>query len=108
MDNIIIDNILPEVTAHCFTQQALTALTDNGDTTYVPDYSEVPCTSNNHTNTNSSKEMYCVCNGPDNGRIMILCENEHCSSGTWFHFECLNIIRKPRGKWFCPNCKIKK
>ena len=108
VDNFIINGILPEVTAHWFTQQALTALTDNGDTTDVPDSSEVPCTSNSHTNTYDSKEVYCVCNGPDDGRRMVLCENEHCSSGTWFHFECLNIIRKPQGKWFCPDCKIKK
>ena len=33
--------ILPEVTAHWFTQQTLTALTNNGDATD----SEVPCTS---------------------------------------------------------------
>ena len=31
------NSILAEVTAHWFTQQALTALTDNGDTTDVPD-----------------------------------------------------------------------
>lgn len=37
-----------------------------------------------------------------------LCESEHCNSGTWFHFEYFNIIRRPRGKWFCPDCKIKK
>ena len=108
VDNFIINGILPEVTAHWFTQQALTALTDNGDTTDVPDSSEVPCTSNSHTNTNDSKEVYCVYNGQYDGRRMVLCENEHCSSGTWFHFECLNIIRKPQGKWFCPDCKIKK
>ena len=34
------------------------------------------------TNNTVSKEMYRICNGPDDGRRMILCENEHCSSGT--------------------------
>ena len=42
MDNFIINSILSEVTAHWFTQQALTALTDNGDVTDAPDSSEVP------------------------------------------------------------------
>ena len=56
------------------------------------------------------KKCIVYVNGPaaDDRRRMILCENEHCSSVTRFHFECLNIIRKPRSKWFCPNCKIKK
>ena len=26
------------------------------------------------------------------------CEKE------WFHFECVGIIVKPKGKWFCKEC----
>ena len=62
---------IPEVTAHWFTQIAVTALTDNSDTTDVPDFSEVPCSNNSRTNNILSKEMFCVCNGPGDGRRMI-------------------------------------
>ena len=108
VDDFILKGILPEVAAHWFTQMALTVVTDNGDTTDVPDSNEVPCSNDSCTNNTLNKEMYCVCNGPDDGRRMVLCENKNCSSGTWFHFECLNITRKPRGIWYCPDCKIKK
>ena len=54
---------------------AIAAVTDNGDTTDVPDSSKVPCSNNNHTNNTVSKKMYCVCNGPDDGRTVVLWEN---------------------------------
>jgi len=52
----------------------------------------------NDSTNNSVIEKYCVCNGTDDSRCMTLYENEQCSSGTWFHFECLNITRKPQGR----------
>ena len=50
---------------------ALTAVTDNGG---VLDFNKVSCSYNSCTDNTVSKEMYCVCNGPDDGR-MVLCEN---------------------------------
>ena len=76
VDDFILKGILPEVTAHWFTQMALTVVTDNGDTTDVPDSNEVPCSNDSCTNNTLSKEMYCVCNGPDDGRRMVLCEKK--------------------------------
>jgi len=23
----------------------------------------------------------------------------------WFHFECMGITEKPKGKWYCPLCR---
>lgn len=23
----------------------------------------------------------------------------------WFHFSCVSLVTKPKGKWFCPNCR---
>ena len=92
VNNFQLKGVLLEVIAHWFTKTAAAVMTDcNGDTSNTLDSSEFPGSSNNCTNNTVSKEMYCLCNGPDDGRRMILCENEHCSSGTWFHFECLSI-----------------
>lgn len=35
---------------------------------------------------------------------MILCDNTMCPI-EWFHFDCVKINRKPKGKWFCPRCR---
>ena len=44
-------------------------------------------------------KTYCWCDGEDVGR-MIACDNPSCSK-EWFHFECVGLTRKPRGKWYC-------
>ncbi|KAH3822281.1 uncharacterized protein LOC127881093 [Dreissena polymorpha] len=46
--------------------------------------------------------LWCLCQEPEYGR-MIKCENEDCPT-QWFHYECVNIRRRPRGKWVCPEC----
>ena len=52
----------------------------------MPEPGEDPnSSSNNGVDGNDSTndniiEKYCVCNGTDDGRRMILCENEQCSS----------------------------
>ena len=35
----------------------------------------------------------------DMGR-MVACDNPNCPR-EWFHFECVGLTRKPRGKWYC-------
>lgn len=35
---------------------------------------------------------------------MILCDNDLCPI-EWFHFSCVALMSKPKGKWFCPNCR---
>jgi len=35
---------------------------------------------------------------------MILCDNKTCDI-KWFHFNCVNLTTKPKGKWFCPMCR---
>lgn len=46
---------------------------------------------------------YCVCNQISFGE-MILCDNDLCPI-EWFHFSCVSLVLKPKGKWFCPNCR---
>ena len=53
------------------------------------------------TNENVA-EVWCLCRESEYGK-MICCDNEQCEY-VWFHYRCVNIIRKPRGQWFCPKC----
>lgn len=49
------------------------------------------------------KTLWCICSEPEYGK-MIQCNNGECQIG-WFHYSCVNVKRKPRGKWLCPKCK---
>lgn len=56
--------------------------------------------SNNYEQT---EETYCLCAQVSYGD-MIACDNKDCSI-QWFHFCCVNLSTKPKGRWFCPNCR---
>ena len=47
---------------------------------------------------------YCVCGGNDDGRKMIMCEEENCPK-QWYHMVCINLKRAPKGRWFCKECR---
>ena len=42
--------------------------------------------------------LYCWCQEPEYGK-MICCDNDFCEY-EWFHYSCVGITRKPRGKWY--------
>ncbi|XP_053681105.1 uncharacterized PE-PGRS family protein PE_PGRS20 [Anopheles nili] len=46
---------------------------------------------------------YCLCDQISFGE-MILCDNDLCPI-EWFHFSCVSLISKPKGRWYCPNCR---
>lgn len=46
---------------------------------------------------------YCLCEQVSFGE-MICCDNEQCAI-EWFHFSCVGLSTKPKGKWFCPKCR---
>ncbi|EAT38724.1 AAEL009391-PA [Aedes aegypti] len=53
------------------------------------------------------ESVYCYCRCPyDEVSEMIACDGDNCRI-EWFHFECVGIIMPPKGKWFCPECKLK-
>lgn len=54
--------------------------------------------------TDDQSDVYCLCRKGESGR-MIACDNASCSV-EWFHYKCVGITRKPKGKWYCPNCKL--
>lgn len=46
---------------------------------------------------------YCLCEQVSFGE-MICCDNSACAI-EWFHFSCVALSTKPKGKWYCPNCR---
>jgi inhibitor-of-growth protein 1 len=46
---------------------------------------------------------YCLCDEVSYGE-MIGCDNDLCPI-EWFHFNCVGLSGKPKGKWFCPFCR---
>lgn len=51
----------------------------------------------------SPEPTYCVCHQVSYGD-MICCDNDACDI-EWFHFQCVALTSKPKGKWYCPNCR---
>uniref|UniRef100_A0A8C4S7N7 Inhibitor of growth protein n=1 Tax=Erpetoichthys calabaricus TaxID=27687 RepID=A0A8C4S7N7_ERPCA len=49
-----------------------------------------------------NEPTYCLCHQVSYGE-MIGCDNPDCSI-EWFHFACVGLTTKPRGKWYCPRC----
>ncbi|XP_025086221.1 inhibitor of growth protein 2-like isoform X2 [Pomacea canaliculata] len=50
-----------------------------------------------------NEPTYCVCNQVSYGE-MIGCDNNDCKL-EWFHFNCVGLTTKPKGKWYCPDCR---
>ncbi|XP_019879293.2 inhibitor of growth protein 1 [Aethina tumida] len=46
---------------------------------------------------------YCLCDQISYGE-MIMCDNDLCPI-EWFHFSCVSLTTKPKGKWYCPKCR---
>ncbi|ESO95756.1 hypothetical protein LOTGIDRAFT_214850 [Lottia gigantea] len=49
-----------------------------------------------------NEPTYCLCHQVSYGE-MIGCDNPDCPI-EWFHFACVGLNAKPKGKWFCPRC----
>ncbi|XP_077984089.1 inhibitor of growth protein 2-like [Glandiceps talaboti] len=49
-----------------------------------------------------NEPTYCLCNQVSYGE-MIGCDNVNCEL-EWFHFNCVGLTSKPKGKWYCPKC----
>ncbi|TRY67090.1 hypothetical protein TCAL_05152 [Tigriopus californicus] len=57
-------------------------------------------------NIDPDEPTYCLCEQISYGE-MIGCDNDLCPL-EWFHFNCVNLSSKPKGKWFCPKCRGEK
>ncbi|OTA88990.1 hypothetical protein M434DRAFT_44586, partial [Hypoxylon sp. CO27-5] len=48
------------------------------------------------------EKKQCLCKHKESGK-KITCNNDACSY-EWFHWKCVGLKSKPRGKWLCPEC----
>ena len=48
-------------------------------------------------------DTWCLSRDKEDGK-MIACDNSDCPF-VWFHYACVGIKRKPKGRWLCPKCK---
>ncbi|RWS11801.1 inhibitor of growth protein 4-like protein [Dinothrombium tinctorium] len=53
-----------------------------------------------------NEPTYCLCHQVSYGE-MIGCDNPDCPI-EWFHFGCVGLTMKPKGKWFCPKCIVER
>ncbi|XP_054159796.1 inhibitor of growth protein 5-like [Oppia nitens] len=53
-----------------------------------------------------NEPTYCLCHQVSYGE-MIGCDNADCPI-EWFHFGCVGLTIKPKGKWFCPKCIVER
>ncbi|KAG5675608.1 hypothetical protein PVAND_005499 [Polypedilum vanderplanki] len=51
-----------------------------------------------------NEPTYCLCHQVSYGE-MIGCDNSDCPI-EWFHFACVGLTTKPKGKWYCQKCSI--
>ncbi|KAL3679453.1 hypothetical protein R1sor_022409 [Riccia sorocarpa] len=53
-----------------------------------------------------NEPTYCICGQVSFGD-MIACDNELCTGGEWFHYQCVGLSSETRfkGKWYCPTCR---
>jgi len=49
-----------------------------------------------------NEPTYCVCHRVSFGE-MVACDNPECKI-EWFHFECVDLKKQPKGRWYCPEC----
>lgn len=49
-----------------------------------------------------NEPTYCTCHQVSYGE-MIGCDNPDCTI-EWFHFGCVGLTSKPKGKWYCMKC----
>lgn len=61
-----------------------------------------------YNNTTSQNEpVYCICKRVSFGQMLGCDSMDQCVGGEWYHYSCLGIQVKPRGKWYCDACKQK-
>lgn len=53
-----------------------------------------------------NEPTYCFCHQVSYGE-MIGCDNPDCPI-EWFHFACVGLTSKPKGKWYCSKCSAER
>ena len=72
---------------------------------FIKNNSTTASVNNSTTSSNTSETTeWCDCK-VDHEDDLIGCDNFQ-SPIQWFHLSCLKIEIVPRGKWYCPDCRV--
>ncbi|KAI4720011.1 hypothetical protein E4T48_03799 [Aureobasidium sp. EXF-10727] len=92
---------------------------DNTSTHSTSSHENPPAHSTSPTNQDSlnlaqdnpDRTLWCICNGPDHGTYMVLCNNheDNDCKGKWYHLSCVGLQRNPPKEvdWYCGDCRKK-
>jgi hypothetical protein len=86
-ESFFLNSVLPELVSRRL---------ENGEDVESVPFADADC--------DEDVNLWCLCSEPEYGR-MIQCTNEDCPI-QWFHYGCINIRRRPRGDWLCPDCSL--
>lgn len=90
--------ILPEILGRWYSQPCVRQEQKKQQHT-----SQLPSSS---TSSTSACALYCYCMQPESDeQTWIACDNPGCSI-EWYHTDCLQIKCIPKGKWYCPTCRV--
>lgn len=78
------------------------AVKEPSSAVFLPTSSHVPMPDLTSQPLDPNEPLYCLCHQVSFGE-MIGCDNDNCLI-EWFHFQCVGLTSKPKGKWFCPKC----
>lgn len=56
-------------------------------------------------NNEETEKFFCICRRPS-FPPMIACDGKNCKI-EWFHYSCVKVVKAPKHKWYCPECKYK-
>ena len=87
LDRFFLSFVLPELLTHSVKGSVADGVTDKENTP-----------GSVHAST---PEVYCLCRQGEHGR-MVACDNPNCTI-EWYHYKCVGITKKPKGKWYCPS-----
>ena len=82
-------------------QDSTSQLATDGNYQCMPSCS----TSSSSSSCDTQHRLYCYCQQPEGTDEMIGCDNPACAI-EWFHTSCLKLKRIPKGKWYCPDCRV--
>ncbi|XP_025197181.1 inhibitor of growth protein 1-like [Melanaphis sacchari] len=85
------------------TNQNIKNTTNKKSKAHRPKNRKVVSESESSDSDNELQPNYCICEKISYGD-MVCCDNDLCPF-EWFHFGCVSLRKKPKGKWYCPRCR---
>ena len=100
MKDFFVYGILPEVVGKWYTRAPV------ADSQHIVPIAPTSITTSNYHEDDDTDDnrLWCYCSKPSFGD-MVMCNNKRCTIQC-FHFECVGIRSPPKGRWYCPSCRL--